>query len=62
MLQDFDHRNQAGIVCYETDDKPPKYATEWERVLWDAYNYKMPSEDCDTKRSTLCSISTRKGK
>ena len=44
---------------YNFDDKPGKYSdirysTEWERVLWEAYLYRCPTEDCDTKRSGPC--------
>ena len=41
--------------CHTDDnDKPGKYATEWERTLWEAYSYRNPTKDCDTKRSGPC--------
>ncbi len=40
--------------CYDDDSKPGKYESEWERTLWEAYSYRNPTEDCDTKRSGLC--------
>ena len=39
------------------DDKPGKYdqyANDWERTLWEAYAYRNPTEDCDTKRAGPC--------
>ena len=44
--------------CYDDyDSKPSKYDSEWERTLWEAYSYRNPSEDCDTKRTGYCKIS-----
>ena len=43
--------------CYDDDRKPSKYASEWERTLWESYSYRNPSEDCDTKRTGPCKIS-----
>ena len=43
--------------CYINDDKPGKYdtySTEWERTLWEAYAYRCPTKDCDTKRTGPC--------
>ena len=32
------------------DDKPGK----WEREYWEAYSYRCPTADCDTKRTGPC--------
>ena len=41
--------------CFSDDsDKPGKYTTDWERTLWEAYEYRCPTKDCDTKRTGPC--------
>ena len=36
--------------CYDYDDKPGK----WEREYYEAYSYRCPTADCDTKRTGPC--------
>ena len=51
-------KDEGDKVCRSYDnDKPGKYdtyASEWERTLWEAYRYRCPTKDCDTKRSGPC--------
>lgn len=45
---------RQGACTDDCDDKPGKYASDWERTLWESYNYRITSEDCDQKRSGPC--------
>ena len=36
------------------DDTTDKFGSKWERTLWEAYSYRCPTADCDTKRSGPC--------
>ena len=47
----------GSIHCDDFDwDKPSKYLDERERSVWEDLNYRIVSQDCDTKRTGFCKI------